>query len=125
MSVVPWTEFQPQQYRFTDYAAFFREAKHALRGAVSTEPNPASYPEPTAYCDVCRWRMACDQRRRTDDDLSLVANITKIQVNELRQRGVNTVKALAKLPLPLEWKPDRGSIDALTKAREQARLQVE
>ena len=29
--VPPWTDFQPQQYRFTDYAAYFRKAKRALR----------------------------------------------------------------------------------------------
>jgi uncharacterized protein len=123
--VPPWSEFQPQQYRFTDYAAFFRKAKHALRRALSSRPNEVTYPEPTVHCDVCRWRVACDQRRRDDDHLSLVANITKIQINELRRRGVTTVKALASLPLPLEWKPERGSAQAHTKSREQARLQVE
>jgi uncharacterized protein len=123
--VAPWTNFQPQQYRFTDYAAFFRKAKSALRHALSKETDPAIYPEPNSHCDVCRWRIACDQRRRTDDHLSLVANITTIQINELKQRGVNTVKALAGLSLPLEWKPDRGSIESYTKAHHQARLQVE
>jgi uncharacterized protein len=123
--VAPWTDFQPQQYRFTDYAAFFRKAKLALAQALSTNPDPAMYPEPTPHCDVCRWRIACDQRRRADDHLSLVANITKIQINELRQHSINTVKDLARLPLPMEWKPDRGSNQPFTKAREQARLQVE
>jgi len=78
--VAPWTDFQPQQYRFTDYAAFFRKAK------------------PTPHCDICRWRIDCDQRRRADDHLSLVANITKIQINELRQHGINTTKDLAGKP---------------------------
>jgi uncharacterized protein len=123
--VAPWTDFQPQQYRFTDYAAFFRKTKRALAQALSTNPDPAIYPEPTPHCDVCRWRIACDQRRRTDDHLSLVANITKIQINELRQHGVNTVKDLASLSVPMGWKPDRGSSQSYIKAHHQARLQVE
>ena len=123
--VPPWTEFQPQQYRFADYAAYFRKAQRALRQALSTGPDPTAYPEPTTHCDVCRWRVACDQRRRDDDHLSLVAWITKIQINELRQRGVSTVKGLASLSLPLEWKPERGSVKSYTRVREQARLQVE
>ena len=28
--VAPWSEFQPQQYRFADYAAYFRKVKRAL-----------------------------------------------------------------------------------------------
>jgi uncharacterized protein len=79
--IAPWTDFQPQQYRFTDYAALFRKAKRALRQALSTESDPTVYPEPTAHCDVCRWRITCEQRRRADDHLSLVAGITKIQIN--------------------------------------------
>ena len=126
MSVVPpWAEFQPQQYRFADYAAYFRKAQRGLRLALSTGPNPTAYPEPTTHCDVCRWRIACDQRRRDDDHLSLVAWITKIQINELGQRGVNAVKELAGLSLPLEWKPERGSVKSYIRVREQARLQVE
>src|SRR6185312_15845498 len=34
-------------------------------------------------------------------------------------------KGLADLPLPLEWKPERGSVTSYTRIREQARLQVE
>ena len=29
--VAPWSDFEPQQYRFTDYAAYFRKVQHALR----------------------------------------------------------------------------------------------
>jgi predicted RecB family nuclease len=123
--VPPWTEFQPQQYRFADYAAYFRKAKRGLREALSAEPEKSTYPEPVAHCDVCGWRIACDERRRDDDHLSLVAWITKVQINELRQRGVTTVKDLASLSLPLEWKPERGSVKSYTRVGEQARLQVE
>ena len=94
-------------------------------GSIGSIRRRNTYPEPTAHCDICRWRIACDGRRRKDDHLSLVAWITKIQINELRQRGVSTVKSLASLPLPLEWKPERGSVQSYDRVREQARLQVE
>ena len=68
---------------------------------------------------------ACDKRRRDDDHLCLVAGISKLQINELKARGIATVKDLAGMPLPLDWKPDRGSIDSYGRVREQARLQVE
>ena len=123
--VPPWTDFKPQQYRFADFAAYFRKAKRALRQALTDGSGGHTYPEPTAHCDICRWRIACDGHRRKDDHLSLVAWITKIQINELRRRGVSTVKSLASLPLPLEWKPERGSAQSYERVREQARLQVE
>ena len=120
--VPPWSDFRPQQYRFADYAAYFRKVKHGLRRAVSTEAAEGTYPEPVAHCDICRWQVICDKRRRDDDHLCLVAGITKIQINELRERGVNTVQGLASLPLPLGWRPERGSLESYTRIREQARL---
>ena len=34
-------------------------------------------------------------------------------------------RVLPSLPLPLDWKPERGSVKSYTRVREQARLQVE
>jgi uncharacterized protein len=123
--VPPWSEFNPEQFRFSDYAAYFRKVKIGLREALSKPDIESTYPEPIDHCDICRWQWSCDKRRRDDDHLSLVANITRIQINEIRKRGVNTVKALSILSLPLDWKPDRGSTESYTNVREQARLQVE
>lgn len=38
---------------------------------------------------------------------------------------VMTMRCLAALPLPLPWKPERGSVQSLEKVREQARVQLE
>jgi predicted RecB family nuclease len=123
--VVPWTNFEPQAYRFTDFAAYFRRARAAFEQGLGAPQRPVTYPEPVEYCEVCRWRGPCEQRRRADDHLSLVAGITKIQINALRQHGVETVRALAGIPVPLSWKPDRGSATSYVRVREQARLQIE
>ena len=47
-----------------------------------------------------------------------------IQINELKARDIATVQGLAGMPLPLEWKPDRGSADSYIRIREQARIVV-
>ncbi len=123
--VAPWSDFEPQQYRFTDYAANFRKVQHALRKSLSDQETEETYPDPKEHCNICRWREKCDKRRRDDDHLCLVAGISKLQINELKQRGIATVQDLAALPLPLAWKPDRGAVNSYGRVREQARIQVE
>ena len=110
--VAPWSDFKPRTYRFADYAAYFREVKRGLGATLAEQETEETYPDPKTHCDICRWREECDERRRADDHLCLVAGISKIQINELKQRGITTMKALAGMALPLNWKPDRGSIDA-------------
>jgi predicted RecB family nuclease len=102
--VAPWLDFVPQQYR---------------------SPTQETYPDPIEHCEVCRWREACEQRRRDDDHLCLVAGISKLQIKELKPRGIATVRDLAGMPLPLSWRPDRGSADSYTRIREQARIVAE
>jgi len=121
--VQPWTDFVPQIYRTTDFAAYYRRVKAALEGAVDGGAHE-TYPNPVAHCDICTWRWTCDGRRRSDDHLSLVAGISKTQIDELADHNVTTVQQLADMPLPLQWKPQRGSAAALERVREQARLQV-
>ena len=123
--VAPWSDFKPQQYRFTDYAAYFRKVQRALRQSLSDQEPEETYPDPKEHCNICRWREKCDKRRRDDDHLCLVAGISKLQINELKQRGIATVQELAELPLPLAWKPDRGAVNSYGRMREQARIQVE
>jgi uncharacterized protein len=57
--------------------------------------------------------------------MSLVAGISKSQIGELVRHGVATTAALATMPLPLQWWPDRGAARSYEKIREQARIQVE
>jgi predicted RecB family nuclease len=123
--VVPWSDFEPQRYRFADYAAYFRRVKRELLKSLSEGSGPETYPDPNEHCDTCGWRDACEKRRRADDHLCLVAGISKLQINELTERGTATMKALAGMALPLDWKPDRGSAGSYVRVREQARIQVE
>lgn len=123
--VPPWSDFQPQQYRFSDYAAYYRKVARGLRTSLTAEQANETYPEPKEHCELCRWRATCDKRRRDDDHLCLVAGISKIQINELKQRGITTLESLATLTLPLAWKPERGAASSYVRIREQARIQQE
>lgn len=123
--VPPFADFSPESYRVADYAAYYRVVRTSLEVAVAAADDAQTYPDPNPYCDICRWRDACDQRRRADDHLSLVAGISRAQRVELAGRDVDTVVALAEMPLPLAWKPERGAPDAYVRVREQARVQVE
>lgn len=123
--VAPWSNFEPQRFRFADFAAYFRRAKQDAESAIDGGTGSDIYPEPKAHCNVCRWQDRCDRRRRDDDHLCLVAGVTKGQISELRANGIQTIAGLAAMPLPLRWKPERGCSETYERAREQARLQVE
>lgn len=124
--VAPWSNYEPQKFRVSDYMAFFRKAQRSAHYAVAKDnAGQAAYPHPKAHCDVCRWETQCDKRWRADDHLCLVANASTLQMNELRNSGINSVKALADMPLPMTWKPKRGAHASYAKLQAQARIQVE
>ena len=98
--VHPGTALKPEQYRVAEYAAYFRYVRGQLETTCTTG-NELTYPEPCTHCEVCQWFQECDQRRRGDDHLSLVAGIRQLQRNQLEAWNCTTVKQLAAMPLPL------------------------
>jgi len=123
--VVPGSDYQPQAFRIADYAAYYRRVRRSLERAVATDVAQDGYPEPNPHCEICRWRRHCDAKWRADDDLSLVAGISKLQIGELERHNVTTTADLAIVPLPLPWKPDRGAVKSYERIREQARIQMQ
>ena len=123
--VTPGTNYIPETYRVADYGAYYRHVRSSLERSVSGTIVGDVYPEPIEHCEICRWRRHCDDRRRADDHMSLVAGISKSQIGELERHGIASTAALAELPLPLQWRPDRGAAKSFEKIREQARIQVE
>jgi predicted RecB family nuclease len=122
--VVPGRDFEPERYRTSEYFAYYSHVKDALQYAVNNANATKTYPEPVPHCDVCRWWPVCDRQWRDDDHLCLAAGISRLQRQELQTRHVTTLAALSKIPLPLQWKPSRGSVEGYEKVREQARMQV-
>jgi predicted RecB family nuclease len=124
--VTPKDDLAPETYRVLDYAAYYRYVKQRLSHTVEKNGSEiATYPEPTAHCEVCRWWKECDGQRRRDDHLSFVAGLSRLQEKQLCNWDVKTVARLAVLPLPLEQRPERGSKEGYVRIREQARVQVD
>src|SRR5690606_24400016 len=115
-------EFNEEVYRVEDYQAYYRLVRNQLLRSLE---NINSYPDPVAHCDVCRWWEVCMKRRRDDDHLSLVANLTSSQRKDLESLEIHTMKALASVDIE-EFKtlPSGTNIKSLELAREQARVQV-
>jgi predicted RecB family nuclease len=122
--VTPGTGFQPEAYRLADYLAYYRRIKTSLETAVANQVDIEAYPEPIEHCEICRWRTHCDAKRHQDDHPSLIAGVSKLQSAEFERRGATTLSAIAKIPLPLPWKPDRGAVASYERVREQARIQA-
>jgi len=123
--VTPARDFKPIEYRTAAYAAYYRQVRKALEQTLAAKNAAVTYPEPREHCDICRWRVECETRRRADDHLSLVAGISGTQIAELTRRNVTTLAELACVPVPLPWKPERGLAQSIERSREQARVQLE
>ncbi len=117
--VTPGRDFAPLSYRVDEYAAYSRLLSGEMRTFL--DDRPETYPERVADCDYCAWWVGCEKRRRRDDHLCYVAGISRGQIESLRTFGVERLADLAGLePVP---DPPRGSRTALTRVRDQARVQ--
>lgn len=122
--VKPGSGFEPESFRTASFAAYYRWTKRGFAGFLADHSRHETYPEPNDHCELCAWRKPCAVRRRADDHLCLVAGISKVQIGELNRRDVETTTALAGIPIPITWKPERGSAQTYERVREQARIQV-
>ncbi len=85
-------------HQLADYAAYYRAAKARFEARIDpAAPMVDTYPEPVDHCRVCSWWPMCIDRRRADDHLSLVANITRSNRRRLVADGVDTLAELAEL----------------------------
>jgi uncharacterized protein len=126
--VIPDLTKPVKNFRVQDFSAYFRFVRTRLESTIAIHPDTIAashYPEPVEHCDVCRWWSTCDQRRRDDDHLCLVAGISRLQTRELEAVGVNTLAQLGTMPLPVPFAPRRGGRETYVRIREQARLQLE
>ena len=122
-------EFAP--FKVDDFAAYERQTRRLLEAAIGGDPEDPEdpeapegevYPEPVEHCAICRWRDLCRERRRADDDLSLVAGMPAGPRRALKEAGISTRRGFAgRAGLP---RLDRVSPGVLRDAQRQARLQV-
>jgi predicted RecB family nuclease len=121
--IVPWSGFEPQTFRVAEFLSYHRFVKHLFLEAIAPPQSIETYPNPDPHCDVCRWSQQCDQKRRRDDHVSLVAGLSKRHIQELNGHAINSLESLATMAIPLAWKPERGNAATFVKLHEQARLQ--
>ena len=88
-------EFVP--FKVRDFAAYERQTRRRLEEILAAGPPAGLYPEPVEHCAICRWSERCADRRRADDDLSLVAGMTKGQRRALKGAGIATRRGFAGL----------------------------
>ncbi len=117
-----------EPFRVGDYMAYYRTTRRLFEEKVAATP-PAypptgTYPDPVDHCEVCRWDELCRERRRRDDDLSLVAGIARRQTVELRARQIPTRRRLAGLELPIVPRLEDTGPRTIERIHDQARLQV-
>jgi uncharacterized protein len=113
-------------FKVGDYAAYERQTRRLLSAVIASGPgeNPPSdpYPDPVEHCAICRWSEFCADRRRHDDDLSLIAGITYGQRRALKDAGITTRRGFAALAdVPDLNRVGRASLE---RAHLQAQLQV-
>ncbi len=117
--------------RVDDYMAYYRRPAtgscgHGRRSRPSPSRRAATYPEPVDHCDVCRWAVECVARRSDDDHLVTGRRDHRPPTPGPCGRAVDDARGArrpAPCPSPRSWTAT--SVAALTRVREQARLQLE
>ena len=82
-----------------------------------------TYPDPVDHCRVCTWYPMCIDRRRTDDHLSIVAGMRRVDTERLTDGRVPTLAGSGR-PRAERRIEDIGAAQ-LDRLRDQARLQLE
>jgi uncharacterized protein len=117
------SEALPAPLATGDYAAYFRSVRRRMQAFVATkDAHSRSYPEPVEHCAVCRYWKRCEDRRRADDHLSLVARITRRQRDRLGLSEIERLEQLAALEHGVRLEGIQ--VDSLARIREQAALQL-
>ncbi len=108
--------------RSADYLSYYRLAKRRLEAFVAEGGAREGYPEPVEHCGMCGWWKRCEERRRADDHLSLVAGISARQRDRLSAAHVVRVSELGALDPAA--RVEGIAKESLGRVREQARLQL-
>jgi predicted RecB family nuclease len=92
MHVVTGLE-ERESFRPEDFAAYYRRLRARFLAAV--EQGRQTYPYPVEHCVLCDFISICKQRWAEDDHLTLVAGMSRLQVERLQAAGIATLEALA------------------------------
>lgn len=121
--IKPGQPFLEEKLRYDNYKAYYRHLKYTLLKTIEAGPQD-TYPEPVEHCHICRWWKECNDQRHADDHLSLIANVRKMHIGEIKKQNVNKLEEFALLDKPLPGKPERGNIESYLKVHDQAKIQL-
>jgi tetratricopeptide (TPR) repeat protein len=71
-----------ETFRPDDYLAYYRRVRERFLEAV--ESGAETYPYPVEFCGLCDFLALCRRQWEKDDHLTLVAGISRTQVERLR-----------------------------------------
>lgn len=78
-----------ETFRVADYVYYYRHLLARMLAYTTTyATSEPPYPAPCEFCSLCHWRERCEAKRKTDDHLSAVANMTRQQISRLESAGV-------------------------------------
>jgi predicted RecB family nuclease len=83
-----------ETFRPEDYAAYYRRLKRRFLDAV--ESGRPTYPYPVEHCGLCDFLRLCEERWEADDHLTLVAGVSRLQVERLTKADIGTLTDLAE-----------------------------
>jgi predicted RecB family nuclease len=110
-----------ETYRPDDYLAYYRRLRARFLEAV--ERRLPTYPYPVEHCSLCDFLELCKTRWEEDDHLTLVAGVSRLQVERLTKENITTLTALAEAAPGTKVGSMRA--DTFEKLRQQASLQLE
>jgi predicted RecB family nuclease len=82
-----------ESFRPDDFLAYYRRLRRRFVDAV--EHGRPTYPYPVEHCGLCEFLERCKAQWAADDHLTLVAGVSRLQVERLQAAGITTLEALA------------------------------
>jgi predicted RecB family nuclease len=82
-----------ETFRPGDYGAYYRRLRQRFIEAI--ESQAPTYPYPVEHCGLCDFLELCEKQWEGDDHLTLVAGVSRLQVERLTKAGIDTLTALA------------------------------
>lgn len=104
--------------RLAEVSAYARYARRMLEAFLVERP--ATRPEPTSACALCRWSDRCEEQWEAEDSLALVAGVSRTQRQKLEAIGISTMSDLAAR----EDRVPKMALETQRKLVSQARLQT-
>jgi uncharacterized protein len=109
-----------ETFRPEDYGAYYRRLRNRFIKAI--EDGAPTYPYPVEHCGLCDFLELCERQWERDDHLTLVAGVSRLQVERLTKAGIDTLTALAEAAVETKVPSMRST--TLAGLRHQASLQL-